>query len=127
MKEEPFTLKEVTIKALPIKTKGDTIIYNVSSFRSNSDRSVEDIIKKLPGIVVESTGQILYKGEGINKFYIEGLDMLSGRYGLATRNISADDIASISIYENHQPKKILEDIEFSDRAALNLKLKSSEH
>ncbi len=123
MKEEPFTLKEVTIKALPIKTKGDTIIYNVSSFRSNSDRSVEDIIKKLPGIVVESTGQILYKGEGINKFYIEGLDMLSGRYGLATRNISADDIASISIYENHQPKKILEDIEFSDRAALNLKLK----
>lgn len=123
LSEEAFTLKEVTVKVPPISARGDTITYDVNSFRDASDRSIEDIIKKLPGIRVNDDGRIYYNGEAINKFYIEGLDLLSGRYALASRNISADDVASVNIYENHQPKKVLRDIKFSDKAALNLKLK----
>lgn len=121
--EEAFTLKEVTVKVPPISARGDTLTYDVNSFRNASDRSIEDIIKKLPGIRVADDGRIYYNGESINKFYIEGLDLLSGRYALATRNISSEDVASVNIYENHQPKKVLRDIKFSDKAALNLKLK----
>ncbi len=121
--EEAFALKEVTVKAPPISVRGDTLTYDVNSFRDASDRSIEDIIKKLPGIKVNDDGRIYYNGESINKFYIEGLDLLSGRYALASRNISADDVAAVNIYENHQPKKVLRDIKFSDKAALNLKLK----
>lgn len=124
MAEEALTLKEVTVKSVPIRSRGDTLVYNVAAFRSQSDRNIEDVIRKLPGISVDNNGQISYLGESINKFYIEGLDLLSGRYALATRNISPDDIASVSVYENHQPKKVLEDIEFSEKAALNLKLKN---
>lgn len=123
MEEEAVALKEVTVKSVPISSRGDTIIYNVASFRSASDRNIEDVIKKLPGISVAQNGVISYQGESINKFYIEGLDLLSGRYALATKNISPDDIATISIYENHQPKKILKGLELSDKAALNLTLK----
>ena len=121
--EEAFALKEVTVKAPPISVRGDTLTYDVNSFRDASDRSIEDVIKKLPGIKVNDDGRIYYNGESINKFYIEGLDLLSGRYALASRNISADDVAAVNIYENHQPKKVLRDIKFSDKAALNLKLK----
>lgn len=121
--EEAFALKEVTVKAPPISVRGDTLTYDVNSFRDASDHSIEDIIKKLPGIKVNDDGRIYYNGESINKFYIEGLDLLSGRYALASRNISADDVAAVNIYENHQPKKVLRDIKFSDKAALNLKLK----
>lgn len=49
--------------------------------------------------------------------------MMQGRYALATRNISADDVTSVDVYENHQAKRVLKDISLSDRAALNLKLK----
>lgn len=124
MDEEAFNLKEVVVRVPPINAKGDTLTYDVASFRSASDRNIEDVIKKLPGIRVTDEGRIYYNGETINKFYIEGLDALSGRYTLATRNISPNDVVSVNVYENHQPKRVLKDVEFSKNAALNLKLKN---
>lgn len=116
-------LKEVTIKAPPISSRNDTINYNVSAFISQSDRNVEDILRKLPGITVQQNGQIEYQGKPINKFYIEGLDMLEGRYSLATKNIAANQITSVQVYENHQPVKLLKGIDFSENAGLNIKLR----
>lgn len=123
LREKVFELKEVVVRVPPIRALGDTLLYDVASFRSQSDRSIEDVIKRLPGIEVQDNGRIFYNGEAINKFYIENLDLLGGRYAIATRNISADDIASVSVYENHQPVQALKDIRMSDRAALNLTLK----
>ena len=69
------------------------------------------------------SGEIRYNGQPINNFYIEGLDMLDGRYGQATNNIAPQDVANVEVMENHQPIKALKDIVFSDRAAINLRLK----
>jgi hypothetical protein len=77
----------------------------------------------MPGIEVKESGQIEYRGKPISKFYIENMDMLQGRYGIATNNITASDIATVQVFENHQPIKALQDIAFTDDAALNLKLK----
>ena len=118
-------LREVVVKAPAIRSQGDTITFDVASFRSKTDRNIEAVIGRLPGVSIEANGALSYQGKTINKFYIEGLSMLGGRYSVATRNISPDDVASVSVYENHQPKKVLEGIEVSDRAALNLKLKKS--
>lgn len=124
MDEDAVNLKDVTVSVPPIKVKGDTLTYNVASFKNASDRSIEDIIRKLPGINVSEDGRIYYNGESINKFYIEGVDLLSGRYALASRNISPDDVSEVNIYENHQSKRVLKDIKYSDKAAINLKLKN---
>lgn len=121
--QDAILLKEVHVVAKPIRAQGDTLIYNVASFKSKSDRSIEDVIKRMPGITVHGDGRISYQGKPIRNFYIEGLDMLQGNYTLATRNISADDIATVDVYENHQPIKVLENLELSDKAALNLSLK----
>ncbi|MCM1356116.1 MAG: hypothetical protein NC212_06905 [Staphylococcus sp.] len=123
MDEAPYELKEVVVRVPPIKSVGDTLTYDVASFKSAADRSIEDIIRKLPGITVDDRGRISYNGEAINRFYIEGLDVVSGRYAIATRNISPDDVQSVNVYENHQPKRVLKDVEFSKNAALNLTLK----
>lgn len=125
MNEAPKELKEVIVRRPPISQLGDTLTYDVGAFKSATDRNIEDIIKKLPGIEVSSGGGITYNGEPINRFYIEGLDLVSRNYTLATRNISPDDIQSINVYENHQPKRILQGIEHSDRAAINLKMKKN--
>ncbi len=123
LEEEAFLLKEVTVRVPHIKASGDTLTYNVDAFKSDADRTIEDVIRKLPGIRVSEEGRIYYNGEAINKFYIEGLDLLSGRYAIASRNISPDDVASVNIYENHQARRVLQDIEYSNKAAVNLRLK----
>lgn len=123
--DEAVKIKDVVVRATPIREKGDTLTYNVASFMKGNDRTIEDVIKRLPGIRVDKTGSIYYQGEPINKFYIENMDMLSGNYKLATQNINADEIATVSVYQNHQPVRALKDFSFSDNAALNLKLKNS--
>ena len=121
--EKANQLREVKVRATPVRRSNDTLTYVVGSFAGQSDRTIEDVLKKIPGIDVSSSGSITYNGKAINKFYIEDLDMLGGRYNLATRNIEAKDVASVQVYENHQPIKA-ESI-FSDQAAINLRLKDS--
>lgn len=117
-------LKEVTVKADRIREQGDTITYNVGSFAQQQDRSIGDVLKRMPGIDVASNGRIQYQGEDINRFYIEGSDLLGGKYGLATNGISHDDVGAVEVMENHQPMQVLSGISFSDKAAINLKLKN---
>lgn len=121
--EAPIDIREVTVKAPPVNTLGDTLIYNVDTLRGASDRTIEDVIRRIPGVSIDEAGGIQYKGEDINRFYIEDLDMLGGRYTLATQNIRPEDVLSVDVYENHQPKKVLKDVSFSKQAALNLRLK----
>lgn len=123
---EPGTtlLKEVTVKADRIREQGDTISYNVGSFAQKQDRSIGDVLKRMPGIDVAKSGKIQYQGEDINKFYIEGSDLLGGKYGIATNGISHEDVGAVEVMENHQPMQVLSGISFSDKAAINLKLKN---
>lgn len=116
-------IREVEIRAPRLSLRGDTVSYNVANFTEVQDRTIADVLRKMPGIEVEKTGEIRYNGKAINKFYIEGMDMLDGRYGLATNNIAPQDVASVEVLENHQPIKALRDVLYSDRAALNLRLK----
>lgn len=117
-------LKEVTVKADRIREQGDTITYNVGSLAQSQDRSIGDVLKRMPGIDVSQSGKIQYQGEDINKFYIEGSDLLGGKYGIATNGISHDDVGAVEVMENHQPMQVLSGISFSDKAAINLKLKN---
>lgn len=123
---EPGTtlLKEVTVKADRIREQGDTISYRVGSFAQAQDRSIGDVLKRMPGIDVAKSGKIQYQGEDINKFYIEGADLLGGKYGIATNGISHEDVGAVEVMENHQPMQVLSGIAYSNKAAINLKLKN---
>ena len=123
LKEQATALREVVIRAPSIHERGDTITYIVSRFATTADRSLGDVLKKMPGIEVEKSGAITYNGKAINKFYIEGKDMLEGRYGIATNNIHPSDVGSVEVMENHQPVKALENISFSQNPAINIRLK----
>ncbi len=115
-------LREVSVSAPKVLMKTDTVSFNVSSFKTAGDRSIEDVIKKLPGVEVNSDGKIAYQGKDISKFNIEGLDMLGGKYTLASRNIQAKDVNRVEMIENYQEVKQLQGKEYSDKVALNLKL-----
>ncbi len=118
-------IKEVVVRAASVERHSDTITYNVATFINASDRSIGDVLRKMPGLTVGEAGEIKYNGKAISKLYIEGLDMLNGRYGIATNNIQAKDIARVEVLENHEPIKALKGITIRDQAALNLRLKES--
>lgn len=117
-------LKEVAVHADRIREQGDTIAYRVGSFAQDRDRSIGDVLKRMPGIDVAQSGKIQYQGKDINKFYIEGSDMLGGKYGVATNGINHEDVSEVEVMENHQPMQVLAGLSFSDKAAINLKMKS---
>ncbi|GHT63462.1 TonB-dependent receptor [Bacteroidia bacterium] len=125
IEEKVMELKEVTVTAAPIRRTGDTLNYSVGAYTGKNDRTIEDVLKKLPGITVNESGAISYNKIPINKFYIEDIDLLQGRYGIATKNVEAKDVATVQVLENHQPIKALAGKAFSESAAINLKLKNS--
>ncbi|MDE5675603.1 MAG: TonB-dependent receptor [Muribaculaceae bacterium] len=123
LKEKAFVLEEVTVKAPDRRIKGDTIVYDVAAMSKKGDRSIEDVIKRLPGIQVDDQGGISYDGKSIKHFYIENMDLMGRNYAVASRSINPADISTVSVYERHQDKKILQGREDSDKASLNLTLK----
>ncbi len=123
LEHEVTQLETFTIKAPPIEQRGDTISYLVSSFAGEEDKAIADVLRRMPGIEVEAGGRILYQGDPIQKFYVESLDLMGGRYGLISNNMPHRSVTAVEILENHQPIRILEERVPSHRASLNLRLK----
>ena len=120
-------LPEVTVKSIPnpIKQRSDTIDYDVSFFKSKNDRVLKDVLETLPGITVNPNGTVLYQNKPINNFYIDGDDILSKRYIIATNNLPIDAIEKVQVLEKHQPVKLLKGTISSDRAAINIQTSKS--
>lgn len=123
VEEENRILREVVVKSQKLWGNRDTLNYLVSAYTRGKDRSIGDVLKKLPGITIEDNGVIKYQGNPINHFYIENLDMLQGRYNLATQGIKAEDVATVQVLENHEHIRSRQDQTPSERAAINLKIK----
>ena len=125
VEERELKLKEVTVKARKIRQAGDTLNYAVGTYKQQGDRVIGDVLKRMPGIEVSDNGKIRFNGKAITKFYVEDMDLLQGRYGLATNNINAGDVATVQVLRNHQPVKMLQGKGQTDDVAINLKLKNS--
>ena len=116
-----ISLKEVKIKGNPLRQRGDTLVHNLASFLGKGDVTLEDGLKRLPGVDVATSGAISYMGKPISEFNIEGLDLLGGKYNLATRNLPADYVTQVEIVRNHHSRKMEKD-KPSDEVSMNIKL-----
>ncbi len=120
MQSEAFNLEEVKVSAERIMQRADTLIYSVAGFSQPQDKSIADVIAKMPGMEVDANGQISVNGKSINKFYIEGMDLMSNRYALASKNIAKQRVKAVEVYQNHQPIELLRGKSFTEQAAINL-------
>ncbi len=123
MQEKVQEIREVEVHPDLFRIKGDTIAYSVSGLREKQDRTIEDVISRIPGIKVSTNGTIMYRNAPINKFYVDGKDMAGDSYAMVSKNLSADKVDSVEVLQNHQPINALRGKTFSDAAALNLILK----
>lgn len=119
------SLKEVIInkKISPIKVQNDTTTYNAENFKDGTERVVEDLIKKLPGIKVEENGIIKFNGKRIKKMLLDGDDLFDDLYVTGSRNMNIELLDKVEAIENYIENSLLKGIKDSDDVILNLKLK----
>lgn len=125
LQKATFSLPNISVQNTKpaLRYKSDTLYYAVDSFKNKQDRTIGDVLKRLPGIEVDANGKISYQGKSISNFYIDGDNLLDDKYNLATTSIDADMVKDVQVLENHQPIKMLRNKTFSDKVAINLNLK----
>ncbi|PVW17129.1 outer membrane beta-barrel protein [Marixanthomonas spongiae] len=96
--EDDNVLDEVVIKSqAPVTVKTDTLEFNVASFKTKKDANVEDLLKKLPGVEVDSEGNITVNGKPVNKILVNGKPFFGDDPTIATRNLTKDIVDKIQV------------------------------
>jgi hypothetical protein len=112
------------VREMPVSIKGDTIVYNADSFSTGTERKLEDILKKLPGVEVNADGEVEVEGKKVQKLMVEGKDFFDGDTKLGVKNIPADAIEKVQVLRNFNENSVLKGVENNeDNIAMNIKLK----
>ena len=101
MAEDVKVLDAASVSAVgnPIIVKKDTIEYTASSFKTSDNDMLEQLLKKLPGVEVESDGSITANGETIKKITIDGKTFFLDDPQLASKNIPAKLVEKVKVVE----------------------------
>ncbi|MEE9409024.1 MAG: TonB-dependent receptor [Polaribacter sp.] len=112
------------VSKMPVTVKGDTIIYNADSFKNGSERKLEDVLKKLPGVEINDAGEIEVEGKKVEKIMVDGKEFFSGDTKLASKNIPSNAVDKIQVLRNYSNVSQLSGVQNNqDRVAINIKLK----
>ena len=112
------------VSKMPVTVKGDTIVYNADSFKNGTERKLEDVLKKLPGVEVNDEGQIEVEGKPVEKITVDGKEFFSGDTKLASKNIPSNAVDKIQVLRNYADVNQLRGVQDNqDRVAINIKLK----
>jgi Outer membrane protein beta-barrel family len=119
-------LQEVVIqqKIAAIKIKGDTTEFNAGSFKTEANASVEDLLKKLPGIQVNNKGQITAQGETVKKVLVDGEEFFGDDPTLVTKNLRADMVDKVQLYDKKSDQANFTGIDDGEKSkTINIQLK----
>ncbi len=109
---------------MPVTVKGDTLVYNADSFKNGTERKLEDVLEKLPGVEINEDGQIEVEGKVVNKLMVNGKDFFDGDTKLATKNIPSKAVDKIQVLRNYSEVGQLSSVTNNqDNVAINIKLK----
>lgn len=123
------TLANVTIiSSVPIVVKEDTVQFNASAFKTQPNATVEDLLKKLPGVEVDKDGNVKAQGESVQKVYVDGKEFFGTDPKLATKNLTADMVESVQVFDDMSDQAKFTKIDDGSRQkALNIKLKKDKN
>ena len=109
---------------MPVTVSGDTLIYNADSFKNGTERKLEDVLKKLPGVEINDDGQIEVEGKVVSKVMVNGKDFFDGDSKLATKNIPSNAVDKVQVLKNFAEVGQLSGVTNNqDNIAINIKLK----
>ena len=126
MGDKNTTLDEVVVtkEEPPVTLVGDTVQYNAGSFKTAPNASVEQLLKKLPGMEVDKDGTIKAQGEKVTRVLVDGKEFFGNDPKMATKNLPADAIDKVQVYDKQSEQAQLTGFEDGNyEKTINLKLK----
>ena len=126
MNDKSKVLAEVIVsnEAPPVTMVGDTVQYNAGSFKVQPNASVEQLLKKLPGVKVEKDGTVKAQGEKVNRVLVDGKEFFGNDPKIATKNLPADAVDKVQVYDKQSDQAQLTGFEDGNyEKTINLKLK----
>jgi hypothetical protein len=124
--QDAATMSTVTVTArrAPVVINGDSIEFNAENFKTAPNAVVEDLLKKMPGIEVDKSGAITVNGKAVTKVFVNGKEFFTGDPKMATRNLPADAIDKIQVYDRKSDQAMFTGIDDgTEETAINLKVK----
>ena len=125
-----MTLKSQLLQAVvvsgtqAIRLKGDTTEFKADSFKVQANASVEDLLKKLPGIQVDKNGKITAQGEAVQKVLVDGEEFFGDDPTLVTKNLRADMVDKVQVYDKKSDQAAFTGIDDGQKTkTINVKLK----
>ncbi len=119
-------LGEVTVSAEipPVTMIGDTVQYHADAFHTPPNASVEQLLKKLPGVQVDKDGTIKSQGQAVKRVLVDGKEFFGNDPKMATKNLPADAVADVQFYEKQTDQAALTGFDDGNsEKTINLKLK----
>lgn len=119
-------LEEVVVRAEapPVTMINDTIQYNAGSFKVQPNASVEQLLKKLPGVQVDKDGTIKAQGEKVQRVLVDGKEFFGNDPKVATKNLPADAVDKVQVYDKQSDQAQLTGFDDGNyEKTINLKLK----
>jgi len=123
------TLEGVTVTTeSPIQIKNDTVQFNTSGFKTLPNATAEDLLKKLPGVEVDKEGNVKAQGEQVQKVLVDGKEFFGNDPKLATKNLTADMIESVQVFDDMSEQAKFTKIDDGSRSkTINIKLKKDQN
>ena len=114
----------VTARRPPVVINGDSIEFNSENFKTVPNAVVEDMLKKMPGIEVDKAGAITVNGKSVTKVYVNGKEFFTGDPKMATKNLPADAVDKIQVYDRKSDQSMFTGIDDgNEETAINIKTK----
>jgi hypothetical protein len=114
----------VTARRPPVVINGDSIEFNSENFKTVPNAVVEDMLKKMPGIEVDKSGGITVNGKSVTKVYVNGKEFFTGDPKMATKNLPADAVDKIQVYDRKSDQAMFTGIDDgNEETAINIKTK----
>lgn len=108
----------------PVVAKSDTLVYNASAFKTRPNATVEDLLRKLPGVQVDKDGQVTVNGQRVDKFYIDGKEITLNNVRSLTRSLTSDMVAGVDAFDRQSDDSRFTGVKDRDGAkALNIRVK----
>jgi len=120
-------LNDVTVvgKRPPVTINNDTLEFNTENFKTAPNAVVEDLLKRLPGVVVDADGTVRVNGQIVRRILVDGKEFFTGDPKIATKNLEASAIDKVQVFDRKSDRAQFTGIDDGNsEKALNLKLKS---